>query len=50
MDRFLGYNQINMYPEDEKHTSIGGVLLHSDALRFEERRGNISTSNEYNLS
>jgi len=50
MDRFLGCNQIKMYPKDEKHTSIGGVLLHSDALRLEERRGNISTSNEYNLS
>jgi len=22
MDRFLGYNQIKMYPEDEKHTSF----------------------------
>ena len=53
MNGFSGYNQIKMYPEDEKHTSFRtlfkGVLLHGNALRIEECSGNISTGHEYNL-
>jgi len=26
MDGFFGYNQIKMYPDDEKHTSFGTLL------------------------
>jgi len=53
MEGFSGCNKIKMYPKNEKHTSfrtsLGGVLLHYDALRLEECRGNISTYHEYNL-
>ena len=54
MDGFSGYNQIKMYPDDEKHTSfkdtIRGVLLYSHALRIEEYRGNIPESYECDFS
>jgi len=51
MDGFSGYNQIKMYPEEEKHTStIGGILLYRDALRIKERRSNLSAGNENNFS
>ena len=44
IDGFSGYNQIKMYPKDEKHTfqdACGSILLHSDALQLEERWCNI---------
>jgi len=53
MDDFSGYNQIKMYPGDEKHVfqnTTRSVLLHCDAFRIEERRGNIPTGAEYNFS
>jgi len=53
MDGFIGYNQIKMYPDDEKHTSfitLLGVYCYCDALWIEECRGDISESYEYNLS
>ena len=55
MDGFSGYNQIKMYPNDEKHTSFRiplgvGVLLYCHALRIKKRGSNISESYEYKFS
>jgi len=50
MDGFSGYNQIKMYPKDEKHTSFQtplGVFCYK--VRLKDCGLNLSTCNEYNL-
>jgi len=52
MDGYSGYNQIRMAPEDEKHTAFRtpmGVLLPSHAVRPQECRRDISTSNDSHI-
>ena len=51
MDGFSGYNQIKIYPEDEKYTSFRtplGVYCYTVmALWIKERGSNLSACNEH---
>jgi len=49
MDGFLGYNQIKMYPDDERHifsSTVRGVLLHGDAFGLK----NVGTTYQHAMS
>jgi len=53
MDGFSGYNQIKMYPDDEKHTSIRtllGVFYYTVMLYGLKNAGATYQRDEYNLS
>lgn len=52
MDEFSGYNQINMYPDDEKHTSFKiplGVYYYT-MMPFGLKNVGASYRNEQDLS
>jgi len=53
MEEFCGYNQIKMYPEDEKHTSFRislGVYCYAVmSFGLKNAGGNISMHHEYYL-
>jgi len=52
MDGFSGYNQIKMYPNDEKHTFFRtplGVYCYTVMPFYSRIRGDISKRYEYNL-
>ena len=52
MDAFLGYNHIKMKEEDQEKTSFvtsQALFVQGDAVRTQERRGNVLEINEQNV-
>jgi len=50
MDGFSRYNQIKMYPDDEKHTSFRTLCtLHSNSILLEKCWCNLPTCNRHNF-